>query len=357
MILSEIQLIQNDTESPLTITELYDLEQYTVINGYVAMKITGITNSYDSSNPIDITLAGMVQAHLLFTKDKKIEISVMPELEFISFLVESDYSDYSLPEYEYRNDYLVVKSDFFLDYIHKYQNTSMLWGGFTHELIGGSPTNRYKKIVNTIEIGDELSRLDIYSYESCVRAVEQPYAFERFLKFYHLLELQFDYFIINKIKCLQIPTDSNKIGKILTEYSNKELDRLTDLITHYCSDISKLETNLANVCSFGSIAEDMFMNFGKSNSGLHANVDTFRNVINSGSFTVNNLKVFKLSGYRELEHNKFITNLTAYWIYRIRCSIAHNKIGEYLLSWNDENFIVEFGEPLLKEVLMQCFKK
>ena len=52
MILSEIQLIQNDTESPLTITELYDLEQYTVINGYVAMKITGITNSYDSSNPI-----------------------------------------------------------------------------------------------------------------------------------------------------------------------------------------------------------------------------------------------------------------------------------------------------------------
>jgi hypothetical protein len=360
MILSEIQSIQNDSESPIAISEVYDLYQYSIVNGYVALKVTGIVNSYDSTNPIEITLAGIVQAHLIFTRDKKVEISVMSELEFISFLIEAEYNDYQLPKYEYKYDYLLIKADFFLEYLDKYEKTSMLWGGFTHELIVGSPTTRYKKAILSIEIGEELKPFDSYSYESCVRAVEQPYAFERFLKLYHLLELQFDYFVIDKIKSLEIPADSNKIGKVLTEYSRTEIDRLTDIISHYCTDFAKLETNLAKVCSFNSIAEDMFINFGKSVKPLHlTNPSNLSAVLSTGSFassTINGLNP-KISGYNINEHGKFITNLTAFWIYRIRCSVAHNKIGEYLLSWNDENFIVEFGEPLLKEVLIQCFKK
>jgi hypothetical protein len=358
MRLTEINNFQNDSESPVQITKVYDLEQYIVINDYVAMKVIGISNSYDSSNLIDITLEGIVQAHLIFIKDKKCEIDTMTEFEFISFLIEAEFDDYNLPLYEFRNDYLLIKADFFLDYLDKYQKTSMLWGSFTHELIGGSPTARYKKTINSIEIGEELKPFDLYSYESCVRAVQQPYAFERFLKLYHLLELQFDYFLIDKIKKLEIPAHSNKIGKVLNEYSHSEIERLTEIISYYCTDISQLENALVKVCSFQSIALEMFIDFGKSTKALHlTNVADFSSVLAAQSFTSATIKEVKVSGYKETEHNKFITNLTAYWIYRIRCSIAHNKIGEYLLSWSDENFIVEFGEPLLKEVLMQCFKK
>ncbi|MBK7129689.1 MAG: hypothetical protein IPH66_10055 [Crocinitomicaceae bacterium] len=100
----------------------------------------------------------------------------------------------------------------------------------------------------------------------------------------------------------------------------------------------------------------MFIHFGKSKSDIHlTNLIKFQSVVSSGSFSQANLQAIKVPATSD--YNKFIINVTAYWIYRIRCSIAHNKIGEYHLSWNDENFIVDFGEPLLKEVLIQFFKK
>lgn len=58
----------------------------------------------------------------------------------------------------------------------------------------------------------------------------------------------------------------------------------------------------------------------------------------------------------EDKHSEFILRIVSYWIYRVRCSIAHNKIGEYLLSWEDEEFLVKFAEPLLLEVLKQFYK-
>lgn len=356
MDLAKIHTIKIDTSAPITIADAFELEQYIVINNYVSLRVEKISNSYISTNPIPITLNGVVQGYLIFTKEKEdIEIAQMTELEFISFLSFGQNTDYNNATFRFQTDFVLVKDDFFLEYITAYKHTSMIWGGFTHELIG-APISKYKKALVNIEMGIKIKDLDPYSYESCVRAIEQPYAFERFLKLYHLLELQFDYFIINKIKSLTIPADSNKIGKTLNEYSNSELLRLTEIIEFYCTNIPSLEQKLSNVSLFPSIAEEIFIDFGKSKSDIHlVNVTKFRNVVNSGSFTSANLQALKVPS--SSDHTKFIINLTAYWIYRIRCSIAHNRIGEYLLSWNDENFIVEFGEPLLKEVLIQCFKK
>lgn len=359
MTLSDIQTIQNDPQSPVVITNLYDLENYIFINDYVSLKVVNVSNSYDRNNPISITLNGsIVFGDLIFTKDRDVKIDEMSDYEFISFLTHADYLDWSNEYYKFDTDFLLIKSEYFLDYITDYEKTSMLWGGFTHPLNGMLPNTIYKKKYTNIDLGVKLNEFDPYSYESCIRAIEQPYAFERFLKLYHLLELQFDYFIINKIKSLTIPNDSNKIGKILNDYSNKELDRLTEIINHYCTDISMLEQKLSKVNSFPVIAEDIFLNFGKSNLHIHlTDINKFKNVVSTGNFTSTFLISLGVHHNNTDAHIKFIISITSYWIYRIRCSIAHNKIGEYLLSWNDEDFIVEFGEPLLKEVLMQCFKK
>jgi hypothetical protein len=357
MILSEIQVIQADPHAPILITNLSQIGSYSVINDYVALSVSRVSNSLDHSNPISISHHGITKGYLIFTsKRSSIDISSMTEFEFISFLTVASISDYSNSGYTFDSDFLLIKSDFIMDYIMNYQKKSILWGGFVHDLPIGAPLLRYKSLITNIEIGDELKEFDEYSFENCVRAIEQPYAFERFLKMYHLLELQFDYSVIEKIKNLTIPADSNKIGKILNEYSINELQRLTDLIENNCSDISSLEQNLTRVCPFLNIAEDMFINFGKSKNVMHLiNPDKLRAVVASGSFSAANLQTLKV--HSATEHDKFIFNITAYWIYKIRCSIAHNKIGEYLLSWNDENFIVDFGEPLLKEVLIQYFKK
>jgi len=51
----------------------------------------------------------------------------------------------------------------------------------------------------------------------------------------------------------------------------------------------------------------------------------------------------------------FLANLAAYWIYRVRCSIAHNREGEFIFNRSHEEFIVDFAEILLKEVIQQIF--
>jgi len=56
------------------------------------------------------------------------------------------------------------------------------------------------------------------------------------------------------------------------------------------------------------------------------------------------------------EYSQKICEISAYWVYRIRCSIAHNKIGEYILNYKDEEFLVNCAEPFLKEIVFQFHK-
>lgn len=55
----------------------------------------------------------------------------------------------------------------------------------------------------------------------------------------------------------------------------------------------------------------------------------------------------------EVDKNTFEQRLP----YNVRCCTAHNRIGEYVISNDDEGFVVEFAEPLLREVLCQIFSE
>lgn len=355
----EVHEIAADGSVPVPIASAYKFETYLLINKLAALPIARISNSIDTTSLIPITLGGAVIGDLIFTATKgDITFNTMTENEFIAYLTTEEISHYETHNsYEFLTDFLIIKEDYLIDYMLNHMDTSALWGGFIHKLTSFTPTARYKTSPISIEIGNELMDFNPYSYESIVRAIEQPYAFERFLKLYHLLELQFDLSIIDKIKSLSMPSDANLIGEILNEYSHTEISRLTDIIQNSCTDISALEAAMVKVVPFQIIAEEIFIKFGKSKLDIHlTDITKFQTVIASGSFSEANLHSLRIVADTR-KHPKFIVSVCAYWIYRIRCSIAHNKIGEYLLSWTDENFIVEFGEPLLKAVLMQCFKK
>lgn len=45
----------------------------------------------------------------------------------------------------------------------------------------------------------------------------------------------------------------------------------------------------------------------------------------------------------------------AYLIYRVRCSIAHSRIGEHILTQSDEEFVANVAEPLLKSLLIEIY--
>jgi hypothetical protein len=357
MTLAEIEEIQKEEYLPVSIDVVSMSGICVCIDNFVAIKVIKVNKSYDRSNVFDLYFGGRVEGYLFFTcHKKKIDISSMSKFEFVAFLSEANFEDYSYETYEFKYDYVLLKEPFREYYELNYKSTAPLWGGFSHDLKYLEPDSKIISTLVQIEASNELKELDQYSYESCVRALEQEYAFERYLKLYHLLELQFDYYVIAEIQNLTIPADNNKIGKLLKNYSrsSSEVDRLTEIIDKCCSDVGSLELMLNKVFGYRAIAEEIFVNYGNSGKPL-SEISKFTTVFDAGSFRKSDLaskKIVKADKYDE-----FIRKLVAYWIYRVRCSVAHNKIGEYILAWPEEEFMVEFAEPLLKEVLMQMFKK
>ncbi|MBS3921523.1 MAG: hypothetical protein KGZ37_00035 [Nitrosarchaeum sp.] len=333
--------------------------KFTQFDDFIVHKIELINNSFDESiSNTSIELNGVIIGDLFYLKDLCLEISSMSIFQFYAFLNECTIPDLQLQNFTFRSNYLVVHKDYIDDFHLKYSSTSSVWGGFKISE-NQSVINYYKKTIPVITIPDELKELDHYAQDSVYRALDQKHSFERFLKLYHLLELEFDYSLIKKIQSLNITTDSNLIGNLLNEYKRTESDRLFDLISNNCFDTSNLSLKLNNIKSFITLGEEIFIRFGKEKSSNFYLTDSIKyNALLSDpdAFTnPNSVKTY--TNIQPTDYPKFIHTITSYWIYRIRCSIAHFKIGEYILTRDKEDFIVEFAEPLIKEVLIQFYKK
>lgn len=362
-----LQEILNNSNTINSINTLHYCDEYSYsatlkfiqFDDYIVHKIELINNSFDESiSNTSIELNGVIIGDLFYLKDLSLEISSMSIFQFYAFLNECTIPDLQLQNFTFKSNYLVVHKDYIDDFHLKYSSTSAVWGGFKI-LENQSVINYYKKAIPVITIPDELKELDPYAQDSVYRALDQKHSFERFLKLYHLLELEFDYSLIKRIQSLNIATHSNFIGSLLNEYKRTENDRLLDLISSKCHDTISLSEKLNKIKPFQALGEEIFIRFGKEKtSSLYLNdlikynsllsdVDAFRNP--------NYIKA--ITNIQPNDYNKFIHTVTAYWIYRIRCSIAHFKIGEYILTRDKEDFIVEFAEPLIKEVLIQFYKK
>lgn len=359
--------IQNNLNEINQINSIVDCKEYSYstnvkflqLDDYVVHKLELVNNSFDYSiSNTTIELGGIPIGELFYLKNKKIEISSLSYFQFFAFLTECQPLDVRLPEYTFQNNYLLIHKDYIDEFHFKYSFSSSVWGGFK---ISENATvmNYYRKPIPAITIPDELKELDFYAQDSIYRALDQKHSFERFLKLYHLLELEFDYSLIKKIQSLNIVTDSNLIGNLLNEYNRTESDRLYDLISSKCFDVNTLALKLNGIKPYHSLGEEIFIKFGKSkSSNLYLNdITKYNDLITDVDSFINPISVHSFAKIPPADYNKFIFTITAYWIYRIRCSIAHFKIGEYILTRDKEGFIVEFAEPLLKEVLIQFYKK
>ncbi len=289
---------------------------------------------------------------LCFTKELGAVVKgQLTENQFIAFLTESAIGDVDNP-YKFTYDYVVIDESFYLEYKMHFYDTAALWGSFYHVKSQGNP-RAYTKNIAHIQLSKVKFTNEIFS-ENLRRAVAQPFAFERYLKLYHLLELRFDVDVIIKIQSLDIERESKKIGELLNNYSTKEIQRLTDILVTYCIQVSPIVEKLDKVRNFPAIALDIFYRFGGKESNPFGKEEVKLTALISRGFDENSLRFEKVN--YQADYRIFILKLTAFWIYRVRCCIAHNKIGEYILSMEHEDFLVEFAEPLLKEILVQCFK-
>lgn len=350
---NDIQEISSYSEYSLSTTE-----KFLNIENYIIHEIELLNKSYQRAGHTSIDLGGTSIGDIYYLKDNKIEISQMTVYQFYIFLHECNLSDLVLYEYTFKKNYLLIHEDYIDEYHYKYNPTSSVWGGFKI-LDSTASISYYQKTVTNITIPFELRELDYFAQDSVSRALDQNHAFERFLKLYHLLELEFDYSLIQKIKLLDIQTDSNQIGSLLNEYSRNEIDRLIDLISNTCTDVSALATKLNLIKGYKTLGEEIFIKFskGKNSSFYLVDISKYNDLLNDPGCFSDQTAVHLKASIKPIDYDKFIHTITAYWIYRIRCSIAHFKIGEYILTKDKEDFIVEFAEPLITEVLIQFYKK
>ncbi|KHN50752.1 hypothetical protein [Pectobacterium fontis] len=251
----------------------------------------------------------------------------------------------------FSKSYILLNENFELDYINNFQDTAPLWGGFSHTPVTLPYSNDKFKI-------RAIKGLHIPTREhtsKLIDAINSTNGFDRFLKKYHLLELLYDYVCVIKLKTL--PPSIKEFRNIMLSYDKEEISSLKNLMGDYVTEIGGILDSMYKLIPFLDLAKDIFQHYSKDSNPLKDPVrwSRFIEIISASNASYDNYKSKFGNSKTADEYRKDILNIAAYWIYRMRCSIAHNKIGEFIFDSQQEIFIVEFGETLIDEITKQLF--
>jgi hypothetical protein len=265
----------------------------------------------------------------------------------------TEYPTDSIQEnkYKFQYDYVAIKKEKLKIYLEDYKRKSPIWGGYFH--LEDLPNNIFSKTKQYNQI-NALKNVNIdrsFYLDTLELILIENNPFNRFLKLYHLIEMQFDMHTAVKISSLLDAGNKEKeISRTLKDYNREDIERLKSLFALKL-DSDSFVSILDNIIGFKTIADSIFYEYGKESNPIKQKTQ-FDEIVSKGSFNRANISVV-LGNNR---FNEIIPKIIAYWIYRVRSSIAHNKLGEYLMSVNDEEFIIDFAEPLIREVIVQCYK-
>lgn len=324
---------------------------YTSINGFCFLPIK-VPFHYDATISTKIIdEIGIELGEILYLqKEASLEVVGLTELHYSCLLMEIETEEISESVYEFQYDYLFIKNENLNSYLTDYKSKSPIWGGFFH--IDELPNNKFNKTISLPKIvaNKNISLINNYK-EILEQVVLELNPFNRYLRLYHLLELQFDMHTAYMIKkMLDDGGKEKEISDTLRDYGKEDIERLKSLFKSKV-DKSKLEPYLNNILNHKQTAKNIFYYKEKESNPLRS-VAKFENLFTKTSISQANFDaVFGTTWY-----NDKILATIAYWIYRVRNCIAHNKLGEYVIGKNDEDFVIEFAEPLIREIVKQCYK-
>ena len=158
------------------------------VNNQVGLPLEAVSVVYERGVDIPIeNKAGQTMGFLCLCKDIELDLSSITEPMYIAYIDEIEKEFYGQP-YRFKYDYVILNINFYDDYMNDYRDTAPLWGGFLHPSSAFSYQPQ-RSSLNKILAISQLTLPTMYHRENCLRSIIQPYAFERFLKLYHLLEL------------------------------------------------------------------------------------------------------------------------------------------------------------------------
>lgn len=329
-----------------------------------AFKVLTSLSEHSGPSAIDIpVIVNHVEVGALcLLKNKKSIISAMTDCQAAAFNLEKvDGQENFLSDHVFMNDYVVVKDDYLDEYL-TYKSSSSFWGEYCHEDDLHASTNNGcfcppQIIANTtisIPLGRQLESLSKYATYS--RSTE------KFLFLYHCLEIDFDRNIVRLIRGLD-EQNPNELGVFISKLSNNEIERLKMVIDGF--PVSRLDSHFFKLRNHHNAAKKIFYDYGKESNPIKELDDFERYIITSSAIdmaTLHGIKVahkisFELANPNKPEQYEIkMISLACYWIYRLRCCIAHNKLGEYhMVTGEDLEFLSDFGIPLIKDILEYRF--
>ena len=325
------------------------------INGLLPLPVTTIQCSI--SNEIDPIVTDENEIYMgtlcLCTKRASSSFSELTRWQQAAYLVDvENYLEFP-QKHTFNCDYLVLDKDTYERYRADYWEGAPIWGCFVHAEDVGPDDNTYTRSIDTLTARPSLRLPTGHHLRILRRAVSSSDCYDRFLRLYHQLELLFDWVVVRQIQ--DLGQDLIGIGQIMSHYGSGDLDRLKYLLRNFCTDTDRLAAIINEVSEYNSIAKQIFFEYGKQGNPVsEEKTDRFWALVLRQALTFENSKTDRIES-EPRRYSQFIRDVSAYWIYRVRSSIAHSRIGEYMLKDEDEEFVIEFAEKLLREVLIQLF--
>lgn len=332
-------------------------ENEIAIDGWLALKVYDIDSSINLDDDILINRDDGQPGAILCpvgVPGNDFEIHEFNPHRLISYIHDVNKNEFSTASsHSFKCHFLLVRQEFFVDYVNKFKDSSALWGGFTHE----EPVISFSRKITSISVRSSIFIPSDRHAKSLPTAIASSTGFERFLKYYHQIELLFDIIFVAKIK--KLPPSISGFGDVMKDYQRKECDILKSICKDYIQNSGDILNVLRGCAPFVMEMKLIFQDNGKeSNPVKDERWSTLIQFLqlNSAIQTHAKAKEDKLINVATAEVlNDYLANLVAYWIYRVRCSIAHNREGEFIFEHSHEKFVVEFAEILLKEVIQQIF--
>ena len=323
-----------------------------VVGGRAPLSLNGVSWSWNRSNdwPIADELGANLGTLCLLKLRKPLLILEMTSWQYTAYLADCEFSAVGNAAHQFTRDYAVIDEAELARYKSRYIVGAPLWGGISH----GTDQPVYQVWRSSAQARPNLLTPTPFHASSFTLSVQALGPKEQYLKLYHSIELLFDYIIFRKIS--NVGNDLVGFGKVMSAYQKSELDKLRAIIREFCPDLTALSSKFAALRPYLDTAEAIFQEHSKDGNPLVSDERwvKFRSLIESDEFNIDGLKREKLAP-SEKAREDLIVGLVSYFVYRVRSSIAHNRIGEYVMTEADDDFVASFGVCLIEEVAMQIF--
>lgn len=342
---------------------------YVVVDGYVLIEVKEIDEMIKRGNQIiELKLNDIYIGELVVTDiDKNPQDTSSLRSSEIIYCIAKTFLGEDISSIKFDSHYILIDEKFFIKYILDFYDTSSLWGKYSHF----SRSHLFQPTINEIILPNEVIKFPTeFHKDTAINNLSSVSPFDKFLKGYHQLELLFNLIIVKSVQKISI-TNLAEINSIYKDLKKSEIESIIYILEQYIDSdekylkiMAKAFVNNEILCEeflqkyskesnplIDSVRWTRFINFlKKAERDACQSIDDFFNVACDSS-----VEFFKSN--QKQEFLKLVRKINAYWIYRIRCSIAHNKLGEFIFEakQNHYEFIYTYGEPLLKQTISCIF--